>query len=177
MPPLRVSVLLFLASLCAGIPPQQIKNLVTFGDSYTDVNPSSDGGTAWPIYASFAYANLSLYPYAQSGAVCSNNLTSRSEPSLFESQLPVYFAEDNNRSLPLTPQETLYSLWIGTNDLGANGLLTGNVGETASLVAVADCMVNWVRVLYKSGARNFLFQNVCRDACLRWVQIKAFEAN
>lgn len=29
-----------------------------------------------------------------------------------------------------------------------------------SIVDVTECAVNWVQVLYDSGARNFLFQNV-----------------
>ncbi|KAJ3510266.1 hypothetical protein NMY22_g16023 [Coprinellus aureogranulatus] len=32
--------------------------------------------------------------------------------------------------------------------------------EQASLVEVTDCMVNWVKVLYESGVRNFIFQNM-----------------
>lgn len=138
-----------------GIHTKQIKNLVTFGDSYTDIVNVGDGGVAWPVYAA-GYANLSLFPFAQSGATCSNNLTFRPYPSVFESQLPTYFQE--KASLDLSPQETVYTLWIGTNDLGSNALLTGS--DKASLVNVTACMVNWVQVLYESGARNFIFQNV-----------------
>lgn len=139
----------------SGVRPGQIKNFVTFGDSYTDVVNTGDHGVAWPAYAA-GYAHVSLYPFARSGATCSNNLTYRPFPSVFESQLPQYF--QNQSSLKLNPQETVYSLWIGTNDLGVNALLTGS--DNASLVNVTTCMVNWVKVLYKSGARNFVFQNV-----------------
>ncbi|KAG7088345.1 hypothetical protein E1B28_012349 [Marasmius oreades] len=141
----------------AGVKPGQIKNLVTFGDSYTDVVSVGDGGVAWPMYAA-GYAHVSLFPFARSGATCSNNITFRPFPSVFESQLPLYFAEKNNGTLKLDPQETIYTLWIGTNDVGANSLITGQ--PKASIVDVANCMVNWVRVLYESGARNFIFQNM-----------------
>ncbi|KAF8880635.1 GDSL lipase/acylhydrolase [Infundibulicybe gibba] len=137
--------------------PKQIKNLVTFGDSYTDVVSVGDGGVAWPVYAA-GYASLSLFPFARSGATCSNNITFRPFPSVFESQLPLYFAEAANGTVKLNPEETLYTLWIGTNDLGVNALITGS--DDASIVDVAECMVNWVRALYASGARNFLFQNM-----------------
>jgi len=137
--------------------PRQIKNLVTFGDSYTDVVNVGDGGVAWPVYAS-GYAKVSLFPFARSGATCSNNITFRPFPSLFESQLPLYFTEKGNGSLKLNPRETIYTLWIGTNDLGVNSLVSG--GNKASIVDVTTCMVNWVKVLYESGARNFLFQNM-----------------
>ncbi|KAJ7595520.1 GDSL lipase/acylhydrolase [Mycena floridula] len=145
------------SALAVGVAPKQIKNLVTFGDSYTDVVNVGDGGTAWPVYAS-GYAGVSLFPFAKSGATCSNNLTFRPFPSLFESQLPSYFAETGNGSIKLNPAETLYTLWLGTNDVGANALLTGS--DNASVVDVETCMVNWVKTLYDSGARNFLFQNM-----------------
>lgn len=152
-----VSLLTVSTANAVGIPPKQIKNLVTFGDSYTDIVNIGDGGVAWPVYAA-RYAKLSLFPYARSGATCSNNLTPRPFPSLFESQLPAYFSAAGNGSLKIDPKETIYSLWIGTNDVGANALLTGS-GDV-SIVDVSACMVNWVKVLYASGARNFLFQNV-----------------
>ncbi|KAF8664202.1 hypothetical protein AX16_000765 [Volvariella volvacea WC 439] len=139
--------------------PRQIKNLVTFGDSFTDVFYPADGGLAWPTYLS-RYANLSLFPFARSGATCSNNLTYRPFPPLFETQLPLYFEQTANRTLKLRPEETIYTLWIGTNDVGSNALLTGHGLNQASLVDVTNCMVNWVSALHKSGARNFLFQNM-----------------
>ncbi|KAJ8080495.1 hypothetical protein PM082_017328 [Marasmius tenuissimus] len=147
----------FYSTSALGVAPGQIKNLVTFGDSYTDVVSTGDGGVAWPVYAA-GYANVSLFPFARSGATCSNNLTFRPFPPVFESQLPLYFAEKDNGTLALDSEETVYSLWIGTNDLGSNSLLTGQ--PKASIVDVAKCMVNWVKVLYESGARNFIFQNM-----------------
>jgi len=147
-------------TLAAGVRPGQIKNLVTFGDSYTDTVIVSNGGTQWPVYAS-GFAHVDLFPFARSGATCSNNLTFRPFPSLFESQLPTYFNSTSTKGHGknvLKPEETLYTLWLGTNDVGSNALLTGS--DNASLVDVMECMVNWVKVLFKSGARNFLFQNV-----------------
>lgn len=139
-----------------GVSPGQIKNLVTFGDSYTDTVAISNGGTQWPVYAA-GYAHVNLFPFARSGATCSNNLTFRPFPSLFESQLPTYFNATSGKG-HLNPAQTIYTLWIGTNDVGSNALLTGS--DNASLVDVTECMVNWVKVLHASGARNFLFQNV-----------------
>jgi len=145
------------SELAAGVRPGQIKNLVTFGDSYTDTVYVATGGTPWPTYAA-DYAKVSLYPFARAGGTCSNNLTYRPFPSLFESQLPTYFNATDTKAIKLKPSETIYTLWLGTNDVGSNALLTGS--DNASLVDVMECMVNWVKVLYKSGARNFLFQNV-----------------
>ena len=113
----------------------------------------------WPIFAA-EDGGFALYPFAKAGATCSNNITFRPFPSLFESQLPTYFAEVANGSLKLDPRETVFTLWIGTNDVGANALLTDAHAPGVSLVDVVACAVNWVEVMYKSGARNFVFQNV-----------------
>ncbi|KZT69466.1 carbohydrate esterase family 16 protein [Daedalea quercina L-15889] len=139
--------------------PGQIKNLVTFGDSYSDVNTPGDNGTAWPVYAAM-YGNFTLYPFAKSGATCSNYLTYRPYPPVFEYQLPLYFTEEYNGSLELDPNSTMYTLWIGTNDVGVNALLTGSQTPGVTLVDTIGCAVEWVRVLYTSGARNFIFQNM-----------------
>jgi phospholipase/lecithinase/hemolysin len=153
-----VTAVLFLGSgVQAALKPRQIKNLVTFGDSYTDVVHTGDNGTSWPIYAA-SYANLSLYPYAVAGAACSNELTPTGVDSV-EDQLSAYFKNGTK----LNPEKTLYTLWIGTNDIGQQALLTQYLNAT--LVEVTDCMVNWVQALYDKGARNFLFQNV-RAFCL-----------
>ena len=108
--------------------------------------------------------HYNLYPFAKAGATCSNNLTYRPFPSLFESQLPLYFEETRNGSIHLDPQETIYTLWIGTNDVGVNSLIVGEGTPGVTLVNTTECAVNWVKVLYESGARNFLFQNVSFNA-------------
>ncbi|KAJ7434492.1 GDSL lipase/esterase [Mycena galericulata] len=141
-----------------GVSPGQIKNLVTFGDSYTDVVVTGDQATAWPVYAA-DYAHVNLFPFARAGATCSNNLTFRPFPPLFESQIPLYLTEKSNGSIRVAAEETIYTLWIGTNDLGVSALLTGS-DPGVSLVEVTECMVNWVKVLYENGARNFIFQNM-----------------
>jgi len=139
--------------------PGQIKNLVTFGDSYSDIYVPGDNATAWPVYAAM-YGNFTLYPFARSGATCSNYLTYKPYPPVFESQLPLYFTEKYNGSLELNPNDTMYTLWIGTNDVGVNALLTGSQTPGVTLVNTITCAVDWVRVLYTSGARNFIFQNM-----------------
>ncbi len=118
-----------------------------------------DAGVAWPIYAA-RDGNFNLFPFARSGATCSNNLTDRPFPSVFESQLPLYFTEKSNGSLRLDALDTIYTLWIGTNDVGVNALLTGSGAPGVTLVDTVSCAINWITTLYKSGARNFLFQNV-----------------
>ncbi|RPD58829.1 GDSL lipase/acylhydrolase [Lentinus tigrinus ALCF2SS1-7] len=148
-----------LSALAVGPLPGQIKNLVTFGDSYTDVDAHADGGIMWPVFAA-EDGNFNLFPFAKAGATCSNNLTARPFPSVFESQLPLYFTEKGNGSLRLNPEDTMYTLWIGTNDVGVGALLTGSQAPGVTVVDTVACAVNWIKVLYASGARNFIFQNM-----------------
>ena len=143
-----------------GPAPGQFKNLITFGDSYTDVGSPGDNGTAWPVYAA-DYGNFSLFPFAKSGAVCSLNLTNRPFPSVVQYQIPTFIAEKANGSLPpLDPEESIYTLWIGTNDVGRASIITGDQEPGVTLVDVVECAVSWVSTMYNNGARNFLFQNV-----------------
>jgi len=153
--------LAFAPALAVGVTPGQIKNLVTFGDSYSDSSyyPAADGGYAWPTWVS-EYGPFNLYGIARSGATCSNNLTYRPFPPVEEWQLPYYFGAVENGTIPhLDPSETIYVVWIGTNDVGANALLTGS-DPGVSLVPVRQCAVNAVKQLYDSGARNFIFNNM-----------------
>ncbi|KAF5334163.1 hypothetical protein D9758_014836 [Tetrapyrgos nigripes] len=137
--------------------PNQIKSFVTFGDSYTT---SSTKATAPTLKPGRLHPHYSL-PFAKSGATCSNNLTFRPFPPVFESQLPSYFEfHATDAGEKVGGRDTVYTLWIGTNDLGVSALLTGD-DPGVTVVDVAECMVNWVKVLYEQGgARNFVFQNL-----------------
>ncbi|EJD37643.1 GDSL lipase/acylhydrolase [Auricularia subglabra TFB-10046 SS5] len=151
---MRVAFLVFVLPLASALGLSRFKHLVTFGDSYTDVVNVGDGGVAWPVYAA-GYAHLTLHPFARSGAACSNNITPINSPPVMESQIPAFQAA----KLRLPPQETVYTLWIGTNDVGASGLLTGK-DPGVTVVDTTACAVDWVRVMYRLGARNFIFQNI-----------------
>ncbi|KAF5336309.1 hypothetical protein D9758_014472 [Tetrapyrgos nigripes] len=150
------------SALHSPLKPNQIKSFVTFGDSYTDIVNKGDGSDAqaWPVYLS-GYTHTTLFPFAKSGATCSNNLTFRPFPPVFESQLPSYFEfHATDAGEKVGGRDTVYTLWIGTNDLGVSALLTGD-DPGVTVVDVAECMVNWVKVLYEQGgARNFVFQNM-----------------
>lgn len=109
------SALLFVCGAIAlGPPANSIQNLVTFGDSYTDVVSVGDGGTAWPVYLA-GYANLTLFPFAKSGAVCNQSLTPRSAfPAVVQDELPAYFDSVSAGNVTGSANDTLYTLWIGT---------------------------------------------------------------
>jgi len=65
-----------------------------------------------------------------------------------------------NGTLELDPEETIYTIWIGTNDVGVNALLTGSNAPATSIVEVRQCAIDVLKILYESGARNFIMQNV-----------------
>ncbi|KAH0826353.1 carbohydrate esterase family 16 protein [Lanmaoa asiatica] len=148
-------------SIALGVAPGQIKNFVTFGDSYTDSSyyPTADGGYQWPTWAA-EYGPFNLYGFARSGATCSNFLTYRPFPPIMEWQIPAYLNETYNGTLALNAQETMYTIWIGTNDLGVNALLTGSDAPGVSIVPVRQCAIDVLKRLYESGARNFIMQNI-----------------
>ncbi|EIN06961.1 SGNH hydrolase [Punctularia strigosozonata HHB-11173 SS5] len=151
-----ISTLPLVASLAG--PFGNIRNIATFGDSYSATSPTATGGTAWPTYLA-GYANLTLFSFAVSGAACDNNLTPKTTPDL-QSEINTYFDLTANGSTTLDPSETLYTLWIGTNDVGAGELLTGQATSGVTVVDTTECAIQWIKTLYGSGARNFLFQNM-----------------
>ena len=52
--------------------------------------------------------------------------------------------------------------------MGVGAVLTGDQTPGVTAVDVVSCAVNWVTTLYKSGARNFLFQNVSGNHLVNW---------
>ena len=104
-----------------------------------------------------------------SGGICSHALNNLPWPSVLEEELPAFYNDSSNGTLDgsapgvlgdIAPDNTLYSIWLGTNDVGAGALLTGEAPEGVTVVDTVACTVNWVKTLYDKGARNFLFQNV-----------------
>jgi GDSL-like Lipase/Acylhydrolase len=126
---------------------------------------TATGGKTWARFVS-QYTGVKLFNYAVSGAVCSNSLTPRtlSEtvglfPSVQDYEIPAYLADIKAPNFPrLSPKDTLYAVWIGTNDLGGDCIITGlpNVG----LTNYTSCVTDIVKRLYDNGARNFMMLNV-----------------
>lgn len=146
-------------------------NLVTFGDSYTDngrlsyyinnngsgppagVLPpqstvSASGGLAWGQYVQ-QDTGVAYFDYAVSGATCSNEIISRlfsaingPFPSVVDDELPSFVADVGTALYAnRTAENTVYALWIGTNDLGYGAFLTDSQapGVSGSLKLCAMC--------------------------------------
>ncbi|RAH66063.1 SGNH/GDSL hydrolase family protein [Aspergillus aculeatinus CBS 121060] len=144
-----------------------------------DANISSSGGPTWPHYVStFHSATKNRYNYAVAGATCSNEIVARAYdptagylfPSVLDYEVPAFAADaaaytdppTNKWFLDIPADETVYAIWIGTNDLGNNAFLTDSQLNNATLVDYLDCVY---RALDGKGASSraakyFVIMNV-----------------
>ncbi|OQO05439.1 hypothetical protein B0A48_09208 [Cryoendolithus antarcticus] len=133
---------------------------------------SADGGRPWPQYVA-QYTGAHVYNYAVSGAVCSNNITPRyfsaikaPFPSVEQYEVPAYIADskysypNGTKFLTVPASQTVYSIFIGTNDLGNYAFLTDSQVAGTTIVNYTDCVFNQLQTLYSTGARYFVLQNV-----------------
>nr|POE54425.1 acetylesterase [Quercus suber] len=178
---------------------KDFKTLVAFGDSYTDdsrlnyfianggqappagwVDPpsisknpmSASGGYQWPQFVRRS-TGVSLYNYAVSGAVCSNDITPRflasidaDFPAIAQYELPAFIADsayvtaNGTRFFDGLPQSTVYSMWIGTNDLGVGALLTDSQVPGKTIADYLDCVYDELEKVYLTGAKYFVLFNI-----------------
>ncbi|CAN8102219.1 unnamed protein product [Discula destructiva] len=150
-------------------------SLVVFGDSYTDDGPNyytpepdqslstvtTTGGRIWTEYVQ-QYTGIDLYDYAVSGAVCDAYFSPSTRSGVKQNQVP-YFLKDNayvgSGSITNLPNETIYAIWIGTNDLGPAAFFTDN-RLNLTILAYVDCVYQQLDTLYGIGARNFMLLNL-----------------
>jgi hypothetical protein len=58
------------------------------------------------------------------------------------------------------PDNTVYSIWIGTNDLGAGTFLTDSTVPGTTLTNYTECVFQAFDAMYAAGGRNFVLMNV-----------------
>lgn len=168
---------------------RKMENLITFGDSYTDesrltyfidhghgppageLTPASNktfsGGYAWGrVVANMTGAQY--YDYAVAGAMCADNITSHwfdpikaTQPSMLDYEMPAFEADLAFHKLYPNrhPDNTVYAVWIGTNDLGYAGFLTDRNVKGTSLPTFVDCVWETFDRIYKTGGRHFVLLN------------------
>ena len=147
---------------------------------------AAGGGRTWPRYV-VQYTGetkqgkwtpqMTLYNYAVSGAVCSNLITPRyleyigeNFPAVLEYEVPAFVADlpaTKVNSTPavqlyspkLTAQDAVYSLWIGTNDLGIWAFLTDSQIAGKTLSDYTSCIYKVFDKLYARGGRHFVLMN------------------
>ncbi len=167
----------------------RFRNLVTFGDSYTDesrleyfINHGGVGpppGTVlagsslirpWARYVAQYVDSLSLHNYAVSGAVCSNEITPRhfttiasDFPSVLEYEIPAFLAEHSpsfdGRTSRNLGTDTVFAILIGTNDLGNAAFLTDSQVPGRLLHDYTECVYRAFDAIYAVGGRNFVLMN------------------
>jgi hypothetical protein len=149
---------------------------------------TASGGRVWARYVvqytgrtlrSTWQPALTLYDYAVSGAVCSNELSPRTFSSInapfpdvagyevpaFEADAEAGVVRNNATGKPyftprLSASSAVYALWDGTNDLGNYAFLTDSQAAGKTLVDFTDCIFTQLDRLYASGARFFVLMNV-----------------
>ncbi|KAF8243075.1 GDSL lipase/acylhydrolase family protein [Wilcoxina mikolae CBS 423.85] len=131
-------------------------------------SPSTySGGHSWARYVSY-YTGATLYNYAVSGAGCSNEITPRYYPaihgflpSVTEYEVPAFSADlGAGGSLDVDWDSTVVTLWIGTNDLGAQGFLSNSQRKGKIIVDYTRCVFDALKSLYELGARWFVLLNI-----------------
>ena len=146
------------------------------GTLFNESLQAADGGRIWARYV-VQYTNeaLTLYNYAVDGASCSNSITPRGlnatlplYPDIDGYEVPAFLADkelDVNIATggpyfdpPLTDENTVYTIWIGTNDISIFFTDAQVLGKT--LTDYVDCTFTQMDRIYASGARYFVLFNV-----------------
>ncbi|KAI4866486.1 carbohydrate esterase family 16 protein [Hypoxylon rubiginosum] len=173
-------------SRCCGSGTSKIDNLIVFGDSYSDegrleyflshnntppppglyipeANVTKSGGKSWPQIAAKAIG-ATTFNYAVTGAVCTDFFPDVL-PSVQEYEVPAFLADvayknpatgTNTLYTNRTSSNTVYTLWIGTNDLGVNAFLTDSQPAGKTLDDFIQCVWPTFDYIYSTGGRKFV---------------------
>ncbi|CAK7220223.1 hypothetical protein SBRCBS47491_004115 [Sporothrix bragantina] len=139
------------------------------GTLQTQSTVTASGGLTWGQLVQQAVPGLAFFDYAVSGAVCSNELTARyfslinkPFPSVMDDEVPSFQADvAGNHSLyqNRSADNTVYALWIGTNDLGFGGFLTDAQTAGANLTSFTDCIWQVLDAIHAAGGRRIVLFN------------------
>ncbi|CAK7215785.1 hypothetical protein SCUCBS95973_002595 [Sporothrix curviconia] len=139
------------------------------GTLQTQVTVTASGGLTWGQLVQQAVPGLAFFDYAVSGAVCSNQLTPRffaainkPFPAVMDEEVPSFRADvAGNHTLyqNRTADNTVYALWIGTNDLGFGGFLSDAQAAGTNLSSYVDCVWQVLDAIYAAGGRRIVLFN------------------
>jgi phospholipase/lecithinase/hemolysin len=136
-------------------------------------NSTAGGGITWPRYVANK-SGAKLYNYAVSGAVCDNKIINRYLASIngpfpdvvyevnqFTADTKYVNKSTGTNTLYTNRQadNTVYSMWIGTNDLGADAFLTDESLNGKTIPDYIDCIYDKFDKIYKAGGRYFVLFN------------------
>ncbi|KAK3353598.1 hypothetical protein B0T25DRAFT_217399 [Lasiosphaeria hispida] len=137
------------------------------GQFHTAGQVTASGGLTWAQYVA-NYTETGLLDYAVSGATCSNKIVERnfayigrSFPSVLEDEIPSFQADVSFKSLypSRTADNTVYALWIGTNDLGFDAFLSDSQAPGTTITDFVGCVWSVFDSIYKTGGRRFVLLN------------------
>ncbi|KAI7850520.1 hypothetical protein BDC45DRAFT_572766 [Circinella umbellata] len=95
-----------------------VKNLVVFGDSYSDLGNFHrwTNGPVWSENVAVAW-NASLYSFAYTGSACDNdlfpNVSAADQMPSIRDQIEMFYNLDMN----VDPSETVFAVYVGINDI------------------------------------------------------------
>lgn len=137
------------------------------GQLHKESNKTASGGLTWAQFVA-SESGAKLYDYAISGATCSNNIISRyfsaikrSFPAVLEDEIPSFQADVSSKTLypDRTADNTVYSVWIGTNDLGFGAFLSDSQAPGTTITDYVNCVWSVFDAIYKTGGRRFVLMN------------------
>jgi hypothetical protein len=118
------------------------------------------------------------YQYAVSGAVCSNEITPRITsvgsinapfPDVVGYEIPAFMShksfvclENNTAFMNIPANKTVYSMWIGTNNLGNGAFLTGSKVPGKNVIDYINCIYETFDNLYGTSGKYFVLMNLLR---------------
>ncbi|KAH6632642.1 GDSL lipase/esterase [Chaetomium tenue] len=137
------------------------------GKMHDESTTTASGGLSWAQFAAKG-AGAQLRDYAVGGAVCSNQIVSRNFdlikrtfPAILDDELPSFEADVAFKSLypHRTAENTVYAVWIGTNDLGFDAFLSDSQTRGKTISDFVDCVFSVLDRVYKTGGRRFVLLN------------------
>jgi phospholipase/lecithinase/hemolysin len=145
-------------------------------------NVTASGGLTWGEWVQ-QYTGVNFIDYAVSGATCSNEIISRyfsainkPFPSVLDDEIPSFRSDVNSTTLypSRTAANTVYALWIGTNDLGFEGFLSDSQAPGTNITTYVECVWQVWDAIYQEGGRRFVLFN---NAPLQLTPLYAAESN
>lgn len=117
---MRIAIIMSLPLTVYALGPSKlpVTTLVSFGSSTTDqLFATLAGAKAWPVLAS-EIAHFSIIDVAIAGATCNSSQVDR-PGSVMGVQIPLYLVRSAGNLL-VDLESTVYSIWIGANDVSGN---------------------------------------------------------
>lgn len=128
---------------------------------------TASGGRSWPGFVS-EKLGVKRFNYAVGGAACSQAIVSRRPteelpvtfPGVLEYEIDTFMAELEMPEIwdgeDRTAENTVYTLWVGPNDLGHFGFLDDSNAEGTTIADVPECMFEVFDRIYATGGRRFV---------------------